>query len=161
MTISGLGFVVYSPFATSHILPGEDYLTASFLEPEDVLRHVLSCRIATFGTGTPGDFILRVFDGKLNEEAMRSADFKLRLCLEVRDEAVHVRDVNDLMEWDADCPKDQVIGVPDGFYRITAYSNRPGSGILGQDQEIFLHFEKTPAAPAIRYDDIPMLGPEE
>jgi hypothetical protein len=88
---------------------------------------------------------------------LQDAEFKLRLCLEVRDGTVCFRDVYDLMEWTADCPAPQKIEVADGFYSVTVYSSTPDSGIIGQDQTIYLHFERVAAKPAVKWDGVPQL----
>ncbi len=43
--ITGLGIILYSPAAVRHIIDGEDYFGASFLEPTDVARHVMACNV--------------------------------------------------------------------------------------------------------------------
>jgi hypothetical protein len=61
------------------------------------------------------------------------------------------------MDWTADCPSPQKIEVADGFYSVTVYSSTPDSGIIGQDQTIYLHFERVAAKPAVKWDGVPQL----
>ena len=44
--LTGLGVIIYSPFATDQINDGEDYLTSNFWQPEKVAEHVNACRIS-------------------------------------------------------------------------------------------------------------------
>ena len=155
--ISGLGFILYSPPAVRHIAEGSDYLETHFWEPEDVARHVMDCQLTAFGTGTPGAFRLRFHEGALDERALGAADFKLRLGLQVHDGVLCVRDLYDLMEWSADCPASQQLRMEDGWYRLTVYSSRPASGILGDDQVIDIHAEATREKPRLRWEDVPSL----
>ena len=155
--ISGLGFILYSPSAVTHIAEGSDYLEAHFWQPEDVARHVMDCQLTTFCTGTPGSFRLRFRDGARDEQAVDAADFRLRLGLEVHQGIVCVRDLYDLLQWSAECPASQQLPLADGWYRLTVYTSRPASGILGDDQVIDIHLEAMPAKPDLRWDGVPNL----
>jgi hypothetical protein len=153
----GLGIILYSPFAVDHIPDGDDYFTASFSKPEDVAAHVVQGSIAAFCTGSGGSFRLVVYDGDLDDERARAAEFKVRLWLEVRDLEACLRDVYDLMHWIRDCPRSQVMTVPDGFYVVTVYSSPPPSGIIGDDQTIYLHLERVCQRPTLMWGGIPQL----
>jgi hypothetical protein len=155
--IAGLGIVIYSPFAVSHIADGEDYLTEKFWDPMDVARHVNACHIACFCTGSPGTYILDCFDGQRDETAVEAAAFKMRLGIEVRDSGVCIRDLYDLMEWSSVCPEQQCLWLDRGLYRMTIYSSLPASGIVGDDQMISIHFEAINEKPAIHWDGVPSL----
>jgi hypothetical protein len=155
--ISGLGLIFYSPPAVSHIPAGSDYLQTHFSQPEDVARHVMDCQLITFCTGTPGSFRLRFRDGARDEDAVDAADFKLRLGLEVREGIICIRDLYDLLQWSAECPASQQLPVADGWYRLTVYTSRPPSGILGDGQVIDIHLEAMSARPALRWDGVPTL----
>jgi hypothetical protein len=157
LTIAGLGIIFYSPFAVAGIGEGEDYFSTTFQNPAQVAAHAMKGDIATFCTGSGGDFRLAVYGGRLDDDGLQEADFKLRLCLEVRDGDVYFRDLYDLMDWTADCPSSQKIKLPDGFYRVTVYSSTPESGIIGQNQAICLHFEKVAQRPALKWDGVPQL----
>lgn len=45
------------------------------------------------------------------------------------------------MQWSAECPELQQLPIADGWYRLTVYTSRPSSGILGDNQAIDIHFE--------------------
>jgi hypothetical protein len=157
LDIAGLGIIFYSPFAVAHIGEGQDYLSQHYTSPADVARHVEACGLTGFGTGSPGRFRLLVYDGDLEAAAFDAAERAIRLGVEVRDAQLCVRDLYDLMTWTSDCPADQRLAVPDGFYRVTAYTSAPPSGIIGDGQEIALHFEAVSQRPALRWDGIPDL----
>jgi hypothetical protein len=155
--ISGLGFILYSPRAVSHIAEGSDYLEKHFWHPQDVARHVMDCQLTAFCTGTPGSFRLRFRDGPRDEQAVDAADFKLRLGLEAHEGVICIRDLYDLMQWSAECPELQRLPMADGWYRITVYSSRPGSGILGDNQVIDIHLEAMREKPKLRWEGVPSL----
>lgn len=151
--ISGLGFILYSPPAVSHIPEGSDYLEKHF----DVARHVMACQLTAFCTGTPGSFRLRFRDGPRDEQAVYAADFKLRLGLEVHEGVICIRDLYDLMQWFAECPESQQLPMADGWYRLTVYTSRPPSGIFGDNQVIDIHLEAMQEKPKLRWEGVPTL----
>lgn len=157
LDISGLGFILYSPPAVSHIPEGSDYLEKHFWQPDDVARHVMACQLTAFCTGTPGSFRLRFLEGPRDENSVDAADFKLRLGLQVHGGIICVRDLYDLMQWFAECPAEQQIPAADGWYRLTVYSSRPTSGILGDNQVIDIHLEPTTEKPLLRWEGVPNL----
>lgn len=158
--ISGLGFILYSPPAVHHIAKGSDYLQEHFWEPEDVARHVMDCQLTAFCTGTPGSFRLRFREGPLDQQALDKADFKLRLGLEVHEGKICVRDLYDLLDWVPKCPVSQQLPIADGWYRLTVYSSRPVSGILGDKQTIDIHLQAVRKKPELRYEGVPDLCDE-
>jgi hypothetical protein len=157
LDIQGLGVILYSPYAVTHIAEGADYFTQHFREPADVARHVKECRLTAFCTGSPGRFRLAFVVGTPDEAQVQAAAFKLRLGLEVRSGTVCVRDLYDLMEWTAECPEPQTLKVADGFYRLTVCSSPPPTGILGDDQAIMIWMEAAPEKPILRWEGVPSL----
>lgn len=157
LDITGLGIILYSPPAIAHIAEGADYLQNRFSQPEDVARHVMACELTTFCTGSPGSFRLRFLDGAPNESDVQAADFKLRLGLWVRDGTICLRDLYDLMEWSKECPLEQCLSAVDGWYRLTVFSSRPTSGILGDDQLICINLEPVADKPRLLWEGVPQL----
>jgi hypothetical protein len=147
----------YSPFAVAGIEEGEDYFSSTFQNPANVAAHAMRGDISTFCTGSGGDFRLVVYDGKLDDTGLLDAEFKLRLCLEVRDGDVCFRDLYDLMDWTAACPPSQKMKMADGFFTVTVYSSTPASGIIGDDQLIYLHVEKVGRRLTLKWDGVPQL----
>jgi hypothetical protein len=134
LEIAGLGIVFYSPFAVADIPKGSDFLSQHFMKPQDVASFVNACTISAIGTGSPGSYLLRLFDGPYPNELEKVSRATIRLGIEVRDGSLCFRDLYDFMEWDPVCPAGQQIAFPNGFFRITVCSSRPASGILGRDQ---------------------------
>lgn len=157
LSTAGLGIFFYSPFAVAHIHEGEDYFSTSFQNPSKVADHAMKGDIATFCTGSGGDFQLVVYDGNMDDDGVQAAEFSVRLCLEVRGSEVCFRDLYDLMDWNNECPASQKLRFANGYYRITVYSSTPESGIIGNDQIIYLHFEKVNEKPAVKWDGVPQL----
>jgi len=157
LDISGLGIIFYSPAHAAHIGEGEDYLTSSYATDEDVQRHVQSGTIVGFATGTSGQFILNFISGGPPDEAVMKADFKLRLGLHCTGGMVCVRDLYDLLDWEPECPEEQVIRLEDGFYRLTLCSDTPASGVLGDGQEIDVYLESWERLPDLARQGIPTL----
>ena len=93
-----------------------------------------------------------------DDQALRAAEFKLRLGLHVRGSVICVRDLYDLMEWSAECPAAQQIPVADGWYRLTVFSSPPPSGILGDGQLVEVALERVGRKPALRWEGVPSLG---
>ena len=153
----GLGVILYSPPAVAHIPEGSDYLREHFWEPDDVARHVMDCQLTAFCTGSPGSYRLRFFDGPPDESAVQDAAFKLRLGLQVVGGAICVRDLYDLMQWRAECPPEQQLATPDGWYRLTVVSSPPSSGIVGDGQVIDVSLEEVRKKPALRWEGVPTL----
>ena len=160
LDIEGLGVVFYSPSAASHIGGGDNYLQAHFWKPEDVARHVNACQISAFRTGSPGRFLLRLYDGPIDAPGLAAAKKTGRLGIEVHDDRLCFRDLYDLMEWDPQCPPTQSVILGNGFYRITAYTSPPPSGILGDGQTVWLHFDRWPEKPELAWCGVPDLVPE-
>jgi hypothetical protein len=157
LDIQGLGIILYSPPAVAHIPEGADYLQGHFWHPADVARHVVDCRLTTFATGSPGSFRLRFRGGPPDEAAVQAADYRLRLGLRVEGGVVCVRDLYDLMEWSADCPPEQQLSTPDGWYRLTVYTSLPPSGVVGDGQTIDINLEQVTDRPVLRWDGVPVL----
>ena len=154
--ISGLGIILYSDFAVSHIGEGDDYFSSNYQTPQQVVQHIREGTIVGFSTSSSGRFILKFKSGYPNASEIGSSEFKLRLAIEVRDGRICIRDLYDLMDWSAKCPDDQHIEVRNGFYHVTLCGNIPDTGILGDDQEIYIYLNKLDNMPILKYDGVPV-----
>ena len=161
LAICGLGVILYSPFAVEQIREGEDYLQSHFWDPGDVARHVGNCTLTCFCTGSPGDYHFVLFDGFIDDADVARAEFKVRLGLEIRDRSMCLRDLYDLLAWQRECPRGQELSMCDGFYRLTVYSSRSASGIIGDHQSVFVHFENVDKPPELAWRGVPQLCPIE
>lgn len=157
LDVAGLGIIFYSPFSAASILEDEDYLEKGFSNPDMVEKQAVEGQIVGVSTGTPGRFFLEVYRGYPEDAIVEKQDFKLRLGVEVRDRALCIRDLFDLLRWESKCPPVQVIELDDGFYHITLLSNMPPSGILGEDQIIQVYLQQLPEMPKLRYNGVPTL----
>ncbi|WBW96112.1 hypothetical protein [Oceanirhabdus sp. W0125-5] len=158
LDINGLGIIMYSDFATSHITEGEDYLSQSYQTPQQVANHIMEGSIVGFCTSSPGRYILNVRRGYPTESDLNLAEFKLRLGIEIRDGRMCIRDLYDLMSWRENCPINQCIDLENGYYHITLYGDVPSSGLLGDRQIIYVYLNKLNSMPALRCDGVPMFS---
>ena len=158
--ISGLGIILHSPDAARHIAPGEDYFTANYSTETAVQRHVQVGSIIGFGTGSPGRFRLRIREGYPAPDRINGCRYRLRLGLVCSGGRVCVRDLYELMDWNPDCPSERMFDLADGIYHVTLCSNPPESGIIGDDQLIWLFLQQLPEFPALAREGIPTLWTE-
>lgn len=156
LNISGMGIIMYSDFSVSNIKDGEDYFSANYQNAEQVVKHIYEGSIVGFSTSSSGTYKLKFKKGYPRESEVKHFDYKLRLAIEVRDERICIRDLFDLMNWQKECPDNQCISVSNGFYHITLCGNMPKSGILGDDQEIFVYLEKLVTLPELKYNGVPV-----
>src|SRR5262249_10307165 len=128
-----------------------------YVTGKQVNEHIQAGTIVGFGTGTPGDFLLRVGHGYPTEEEFARYEFKLVLGIHVRDGLVCFRDLYDLMRWTADCPEDQKWQLENGLYHITLCTKLPASGIRGDNQEILVWFSRLTEFPVLPNLGVPTL----
>lgn len=157
LDLAGLGIIVYSPWAARHIQPGEDYLERAFTDPADVGAHIRACTIAAFCTGSSGRFHLHVTTEPIEPSSLRESEWQIALGVEVRDSKLCLRDLYTLLCWDPECPPEQELHLPDGFYHITAFTSTPESGCLGDDQAVYLHLRHQPERPELTWQGVPQL----
>jgi hypothetical protein len=157
LDIAGLGVVFHSPIFAEHIPEGGNYLASNYTTEQDVQSHIQKGTIVCFGTGTPGTFILTFHSGYPEEGFLQSCEFKLRLGLHCSGGVVCFRDLYELLDWRAECPADRTLELDDGFYHITLCSNAPPSGVLGDNQEVFVYLQKLPEFPKLAKQGNPSL----
>jgi hypothetical protein len=157
LDISGLGIVFHSPVFAEHIPEGSDYVSSNYTTEQQVQSHIQKGTIVCFGTGTPGTFILTFHSGYPDEAFIQHCEFKLRLGLHCSGGVVCFRDLYELMDWHADCPAHRRLELDDGFYHVTLCSNAPASGVLGDNQEVFVYLQKLPEFPKLAKQGIPSL----
>jgi len=156
LNIIGLGIIMYSDFAVSEIVEGEDYFSKCYQLPEQVAQHIHQGTIVGFCTSSSGSYILRIQNGYPSEAELNSCEFKLRLGIEVKGKRICVRDLFDLMDWKSICQPNQVIQIENGFYHVTLCGNISASGILGDNQEINVFLQLIDKMPALKYSGVPM-----
>lgn len=158
LDIEGLGIIMYSDFATAHIIEGEDYFFKSYQTPQQVANHIKEGSIVGFCTSSPGRYILKFRNGYPIESDLDLAEFKLRLGIEIRDGRMCIRDLYDLMSWEKSCPVNQQIKLENGYYHITLYGDVPATGVLGDNQIIYVYLNKLSSMPELRYNGVPMFS---
>lgn len=159
--IDGLGFALYSPDSTKDIPLESDFFEDEFMRPQDIERHIKKGDVVGFCTGTSGDFILKFREGYPDEKIDEEFPLTIRMGIEVKGGKINVVDVYWLMEFNPECPEDQVLYLEDGFYHITLNTKMPDSGIWGDDQVIYLYFNKIKKMPELSWEGIPMLVEDE
>ena len=157
LRVQGLGIVMYSPYAVAHLTDGEDYFSEHYVSSADVQRHVQAGDLVGFGTGSPGDYRIRLCSGYPRADRLASCDMKLRIAIVARSGVVHFRDMFDLMEWDFSTPEQQILCLEDGVYHLTLCSDVPDSGLLGDSQEIEIYFNALSEFPALARQGVPSL----
>lgn len=158
LDINGLGIIMYSDFATSHILEGEDYFSKNYQKPQHVANHIMQGSIVGFCTSSSGRYILKFRSGYPLESKLASSEFKLRLGIDIRDSKMSIRDLYDLISWRESCPINQCVELENGYYHITLYGDVPNSGVLGDNQIIYVYLNKLDSMPVLRYDGVPMFS---
>jgi hypothetical protein len=154
---SGYGIVFYSPALAQHIGFGENYLEEHYESPEDVRDHIVKGTIVGFCTGSGGCYILRIHQGKPDNERITGSEHKHRLGVHSPDGIIYFRDLFDLLVWDPWCPDTQCVLVAPGYYRVTLLTNTPSSGIVGEDQIIEVYLEMWDQMPELRINGVPQL----
>jgi hypothetical protein len=156
LDVAGLGIIMFSPSAATHIREGEDYLQPHYWRPEDVEEHVQAGSIVAFATSTPGTFVLRFHEGYPDEQRLSDAEFKVRLGVR-SDGILVVRDLYELLDWREEFGPEESIPLPAGIYHVTLFSNRPHSGVLGDNQVIEVYFQPLDEFPALARQGVPTL----
>lgn len=155
--IDGMGMVLYSPFAVKKIPVSDDFLTKELWNPADVKRHVESCQIIPFCTGSPGDYIIDCYEDLPSKDYLSKFKYILQLGIIVRNDTVCIRDLFDFTNWEPNCPEEQKIKITSGYYIMTICTSTPSSGITGDNQLIEIHFSKIDFFPATICNGVPLL----
>lgn len=155
--IDGLGIAFYSPKTVSYIKKDYDFLNNEFMKPEDIANHIMKCDISAFCTGSPGKFILKIRKGNPSNEKYNEYDIVTRLGINVKDNRINFVDLFWLSSWDTDVSSEQTIELDNGYYYITAMTKIPESKKYGDNQIIYLYFDKVNSKPKLKYYGAPIL----
>lgn len=156
LIISGMGIIIYSDYAVAHIAEGEDYFSSNYFTGEQVLKHIYTGTIVGFCTSSPGTYILKIRNGYPTKLDLDNSEFKLRLGIFVEGNRIYFNDLFSLMDWRSDYSDMPTIELEDGYYHITLFGDVPNTGILGDNQEIFVYFNKLDTMPALKYNGVPI-----
>lgn len=156
LNIEGLGIIMYSDFAVAHIEERTDYFSQNYNTSKQVIEHIYNGTIVGFCTSSSGKFILKLKKEEPKKEELCLFEFKIKLGIEVRDERICIRDLYDLIDWKNESSKNNIVEMENGFYKIYICGNVPSTGILGDNQEIYVYFQKVARMPKLNYDGVPI-----
>ena len=159
ITIEGMGIVFCSERVASSYEQDYDVFNNEFSRPEQVAKHVLKGDITGFCTGSGGTYTLHFRDGYPDTSVKEIYDTMARLGIEIRGGTMNIYDLFELMEWNNNCPNDRKLRIEDGFYHITLCTCRPTSGIIGDNQEIYVYLNRLDSMPILKYSGVPQLIP--
>lgn len=157
LMVDGLGIAFFSAKKMAYVKSNSDFFEEEFDRPADIANHINKGDITAFCTGSGGDFNMYFFLGQPTEDILEEFPVSVRLALEVQGGSVQFCDVYWLMKWDTDFPKEQIISLEDGYYEMTACTRLPESGFWGEDQTIYIYFQKVAQMPQLDYKGIPDL----
>lgn len=157
LEIEGMGIVMYSPETVRGIPERYDYLSNEYSAPALVAEHLKKGDMVGFCTGSGGSYILKIREGYPAEEIEENYPISVRLGIDVRDDKICFIDLFWLMEWYDDCPKEQCLDIEKGYYHITLSTQKPASGIWGDEQVIYVYLNKLPAMPELTWQGVPQL----
>ena len=155
--VDGMGIVIYSNMAMKNVNEGEDFFKNEFFTPESVAQHIKKGDITGFCTGTGGQFNLKIREGYPDNETEKQFPVSIRLAIDVRGNIVSIIDLAWLTEWSNDVPEMQQIIVEEGIYHLTILTCKPKSGIWGDDQDIYIYFNRLKNMPELSWDGVPQL----
>lgn len=160
LEIEGMGIVMYSPKNMEEIPEGYDYLTNEYNRPQQVAEHLRKGDVVGFCTGSGGRYNLKVRSGYPSAEIEKENPISIRLSIEVKDEQICFIDLFWLMEWYNDCPKEQCVNVPNGYYHVTILTSKPQTNIWGDNQEIYIFLNAIEEMPQLTWTGVPQLFEE-
>lgn len=161
LTIDGLGIALFSAKTMDYVEPGSDFFTNEFEDAQQIAEHIRKGDITAFCTGTGGDFCLHFLTGEPTADVMEQFPISVKLGLNVQGGSVQFCDIYWTFRWTTDFPQDQVIPLEDGFYSIIVCTRMPESGYWGDNQTIYIYFEKVDKMPELTWRGVPYLFTEE
>ncbi|MDO5405971.1 MAG: hypothetical protein Q4F28_01410 [Eubacteriales bacterium] len=127
LEIEGMGIVMYSPKNMENIPEGYDYLKNEYSLPNQVAEHLRQGDVIGFCTGSGGCYNLKIRSGYPSTEIEKGNPVSIRLGIEVKDEQICFIDLFWLMEWYNECPPEQCVELPNGYYHVTVLTKKPKS----------------------------------
>lgn len=156
--IEGLGIVFHSGGVARGIAEGVNYLETQYREPARVGAHIRKGDMVGFGTGSPGDYILKFRAGYPDENIEKEYPVGIRLGICIDDGTLYIRDLYDLISWQKECDENMQLHLKNGFYHITLQSRMPSSGIVGDNQEIYVFLNQLEEMPKLMWNGVPQLA---
>ena len=81
------------------------------------------------------------------DDILEEFPVSIRLGLDVQGGSVQFCDLFWLSDWDTKFPQNQMIPLADGYYEMTVCTFRPKSGYWGDNQTIYIYFNKVEQMP--------------
>lgn len=159
LSTDGPGIVMYSDANMSYVSEGEDFFSKEFQNPDNVAEHIRKGDIIGFNTGSSGTYNITVRTGYPSEKVLEEYPIAIRLALDVKGGSVSVIDLFWLTEWSSEVPDEQKIFLPDGIYHVTVMTRKPDSNIWGDNQKIFMYFNRIEEMPQLTWRGVPGLLP--
>ena len=157
LEIEGMGIVFYSNEAMADIAEGDNFFNKEFASPQNVAEHIKKGDIIGVNVGSSGSYYLHIRQGYPSEEMIRDYPIGVRLALNVIGDRVSFIDLYWLMEWSEFVPEEQTIEIEEGIYHISIVTRKPMSGVWGDNQDIYIYFEKIAKMPELTWDSVPLL----
>lgn len=155
--IAGLGIVFHSGGIAKTIPEQYDYLRNEYWEAAKVAEHIRKGDMVGFCTGSPGDYILKFRPGYPDASIEKAYPIGIRLGICVDDGKIYIRDLYELMEWSKECDENMQIELENGIYHITLQTQIPESGIVGDNQIIYVYLNELDEMPQLMWQGVPQL----
>lgn len=157
LTIDGMGIVIYSNEAMKNIEEGDNYFTKEFATPQKVSEHIKRGDIIGFNMGSSGTYNLHIRQGYPSIEIIEKYPISARLALNVLGNKVSFIDLYWLMEWSEYVPEEQTIEIEEGVYHVSVLTQKSSGGKIGDNQDIYVFFNKISEMPKLLWDGVPQL----
>lgn len=161
LEIDGPGIVFFSAETMKAVIPYTDFLTEEFTSPQQIANHIKKGDITAFCTGTSGSFDLYFFMGYPTADIQEKFPVSIRLALDVQGDSIQFCDLFWLSDWDTDFPQNQMIALPNGYYEMTVCTCLPETGYWGDEQTIYIYFNKVDQMPELTWTGVPYLFTED
>lgn len=155
--IDGLGFIIYSEGAISHINEGENYLESHFMDGEEVVDSINKGEIIGISTGSSGECVFEWIEGEPKPEFYESHDFAFQVPINVTGGKIIIRDLYDLADWTKEPPVNQVLEIEDGLYSIIVVGSLQSVDYCLRTRDIYLFIVRDEDAFLAQWDTIPSL----
>lgn len=158
LDIAGIGLIIYSEAELPNISIGSDFLQSQFMTEDQIFHFLQLGKLMGISTGTPGFFLIKCFIvDSADETNSHSSEFIAHGYVFVSDQSVCIRDLYDLMEWQAELNERQKVNLPNGHYHVVVTSRTPETGILGDNQVVHIYFIKKNSVHVLDFTGIPAI----
>lgn len=157
VSTTGIGIVLHSGNVAKQIPDRYNYLQNEYWESKKVAEHIRKGDMVGFCTGSPGNYILKFREGYPGVEIEEKYPISIRLGICVDDGKIYVRDLYELLEWNKECDESRQLSIKNGYYHITLQTQVPSSGILGDNQTIYVFLNELDEMPQLRWNGVPQL----